>query len=606
MAPKPIIIEPTDHILLVVPPDGGYGWVIMVTSFLCNAILDGTMYSFAIYIPKLMVTLDATEMQITSIGSVYVCMYYLCGPLVSALINQFGFRTAAMGGTLLTAVSYASASFMHWYPAHMLLNGVLAGLGGGASYASSVIIVGYYFDKYRALATSVAVCGSGVGTMLLSRCLALALHRIGWEQTLRLQAGLVLIACALSSLYRPVRPTLVALHDGVALPVVGNSGGAGFGGGRDADTDSTFMRSQIVGLDNVHVSSKNLQRNASYAMSTDTFSRYFREPTGGQRLSVSYKQRPRGKCTRWLCSPSRCCRDQHPHHRDSDILRTNVLDRQDLFYTGSLAQLPTAAAAAAASPIPSGPSQLDIVIASMKPQALKDGRLPKSAASESHCSSACCQVIGRLIDVSLFGSVTYIVILASLFTYTLVMMVPYMFVVQRALLNGVNAKDTEWLILYLALGNTVGRIVAGLSSFCSLVQPATMVGWSTISAGMATFLSEYIINSSKGGGIEWLWLHVAYAVIVGFGVAFSQSLRTVIYVQYMGLERLTAVFGLSTMVMGVAALIGTPIALTLNDRFGTLSGAFHFSGAGLVFSGSFMLMLNAVHRWELNKRRSDV
>lgn len=610
MAPTPIIIEPTDHILLVVPPDGGYGWVIMVASFLCNAIVDGTMYSFAIYIPDLTAALDATEMQITSIGSVYVSMYYLCGPLVSALINQCGFRTAAIGGTLLTAVGYASASFSHWYPAHVLLQGVLAGLGGGAAYAGAVIIVGYYFDKYRALATSVAVCGSGVGTMVLSRCLAMVLDRIGWEQTLRLQAGLVLIASALSVLYRPLQPTLVALHDGIALPVGGGGGsgaaGLGGGGGRDADADSTFMRSQIVGLDNVHVSSKNLQRNASYAMSTDTFSRYFREPTGGQRLSVSYRQRPRGKCMRWLRSPSRCCRDRHPHHRDSDILRTNVLDRQDLFYHGSLAQLPTAAAAAAASPLPAGPSQLDIVIASMKPQALADGGRPTTTASKCAGSSACCQVIGRLIDVSLFGSVTYIVMLASLFTYTLVMMIPYMFVVRRAQLNGVRPKDTEWLILYLALGNTVGRIVAGGSSFCSRVQPASLVGWSTIAAGLATLLSVFVIDSSKGGGAEWLWLHVSYALFIGFGMAFSQALRTVIYVQYMGLERLTAVFGLSTMVMGVAALIGTPLASALNERMGTLSGAFHFSGAMLITSGSIMLMLGSVNRWELNKRRGVV
>lgn len=583
-----IIIEPTEHILLVVPPDGGFGWVIMIASFLCNAIVDGTMYSFAIYIPTLAAALDASELQITGIGSVYVGLYYLCGPLASALINQCGFRAAAISGTLLTAIGYASASFTHWYPAHVLLQGVLAGLGGSVAYASSVIIVGYYFDKYRALATSVAVCGSGVGTMVLSRCLAEMLEDVGWQQTMRLQAGLVLVACALSVLYRPLHPTLVALHDGVVVPVCDDSGGR--------NADSTFMRSQIVGLDNVHVSSLNLQRNASYAMSTDTFSRYFREPTGGRRSSVSYKLRPRSKCMRWLRAPWQCCRDRHPHHQDGDILRTKVLDRQDLFYHGSLAQLPTAAA-------PSGPSQLDIVIAAKKPLTLAGGKQAPTASKIDCCRSVACQVFGRLIDVSLFGSVTFVVMLASLFTYTLVMMVPYMFVVQRAQQHGVSAQHTEWLIMYLALGNTVGRIVAGCSSFCPRVQPASLVGWSTIAAGVATLLSVFVIGSSRSGGAQWLWLHVSYAVFIGFGMAFSQALRTVIYVQYMGLERLTAVFGLSTMVMGVAALVGTPLACALTETVGLMSGAFQFSGAMLIASGFIMLLLDAVHRWELNKRR---
>ena len=35
-------------------------------------------------------------------------------------------------------------------------------------YLPSIVIVGYYFDKKRAFATGIAVCGSGIGTFLFA------------------------------------------------------------------------------------------------------------------------------------------------------------------------------------------------------------------------------------------------------------------------------------------------------------------------------------------------------------------------------------------------------------------------------------------------------
>ena len=41
------------------------------------------------------------------------------------------------------------------------------GFGLGMIYLPSIVIVGYYFESKRALATGIAVCGSGVGSIIL-------------------------------------------------------------------------------------------------------------------------------------------------------------------------------------------------------------------------------------------------------------------------------------------------------------------------------------------------------------------------------------------------------------------------------------------------------
>jgi MFS family permease len=44
----------------------------------------------------------------------------------------------------------------------------ISGLGFGMIYLPSIVSVGYYFEKKRAMATGIAVCGSGIGTFIFS------------------------------------------------------------------------------------------------------------------------------------------------------------------------------------------------------------------------------------------------------------------------------------------------------------------------------------------------------------------------------------------------------------------------------------------------------
>lgn len=45
----------------------------------------------------------------------------------------------------------------------MLVYGFVGGVGYGFMYLPAVVMVGYYFESKRSLATGISVCGSGVG-----------------------------------------------------------------------------------------------------------------------------------------------------------------------------------------------------------------------------------------------------------------------------------------------------------------------------------------------------------------------------------------------------------------------------------------------------------
>ena len=46
--------------------------------------------------------------------------------------------------------------------------GVLTGLGFGLIYLPAIVSVSIYFEKKRAFATGIAVCGSGLGTFIMA------------------------------------------------------------------------------------------------------------------------------------------------------------------------------------------------------------------------------------------------------------------------------------------------------------------------------------------------------------------------------------------------------------------------------------------------------
>lgn len=125
-----------------------------------------------------------------------------------------------------------SASFFTSYVAHLILYGLigksriiqnktnsfkwvnifLAGMGSGMVYSPAIIIIGYYFEKYRALATGIAVCGSGVGVLVTSIGLGASMDEFGWKFTFRVQALIVMLSSLVALLLSEVKPTLVEVN----------------------------------------------------------------------------------------------------------------------------------------------------------------------------------------------------------------------------------------------------------------------------------------------------------------------------------------------------------------------------------------------------------
>ncbi len=80
----------------------------------------------------------------------------------------------------------------------------IAGIGLGFSLISAVTIIGFYFERYRAIAFSLAISGIGVGAITFPPLLSVLEEYYGWKDTFLLTGAICLNLIICGALFRPV------------------------------------------------------------------------------------------------------------------------------------------------------------------------------------------------------------------------------------------------------------------------------------------------------------------------------------------------------------------------------------------------------------------
>ncbi|CAG9853861.1 unnamed protein product [Phyllotreta striolata] len=186
------------------PPDGGYGWVIVAASFVCNMVADGVGYSFGILLPALVEYYGSSKGTTAWVGSIMAGSMLGAGPIISAIVNKFGCRVTCLAGCIISSVALGLSIYSPSISVLMLVYGFVGGVGYGFIYLPAVVMVGYYFESKRSLATGISVCGSGVGTFTFAPLANYVLSSYGWKTTVLVLAVISLSCSVFALLMKPL------------------------------------------------------------------------------------------------------------------------------------------------------------------------------------------------------------------------------------------------------------------------------------------------------------------------------------------------------------------------------------------------------------------
>ncbi|XP_076277713.1 monocarboxylate transporter 5-like isoform X1 [Lasioglossum baleicum] len=187
------------------PPDGGWGYIVILASFLIHVITDGITYSFGVFYLEFLYYFEGGKGATAWVASILVGVTLCSGPISGSLVNKFGCRAVTIAGSILASSCLLASMWARNIITLYFTIGIGAGFGFGLIYLPAIVSVSCYFEKYRSLATGIAVCGSGLGTLVFAPCLEYLISSYGWRGTIMICSGIVLNCIVLGALFRPIK-----------------------------------------------------------------------------------------------------------------------------------------------------------------------------------------------------------------------------------------------------------------------------------------------------------------------------------------------------------------------------------------------------------------
>ena len=169
-----------------------YGWVIVAVSFITMIIVMGTRFSFGIFYISILEETGWPRAATAGIFSVSMLTYAAVSLGVGATFDRLGPRRMFPLAALLLAVGFVLSSRITTLWQFYLYYGVVVGAGFAAlGFVPHVSLISRWFVRKRGLASSLALSGQGLGTLVLAPVCAYLIARFGWRQSYLIYALLV-------------------------------------------------------------------------------------------------------------------------------------------------------------------------------------------------------------------------------------------------------------------------------------------------------------------------------------------------------------------------------------------------------------------------------
>ncbi len=163
-----------------------FKWLIVLGSFIIYFIADGVSLSFGIFTREFIVFFNKSSSEssvFVTTGLIQSVPLFL-SPIVCFLIEKFQCRRVALAGSTLISLSFILTRFFvtNLLTLNLIIGGMLS-TGLAMIYIPAYLIISFHFNKHRALATGIAVSGSGLGLFVISPLLEYLIRNYGWMDT---------------------------------------------------------------------------------------------------------------------------------------------------------------------------------------------------------------------------------------------------------------------------------------------------------------------------------------------------------------------------------------------------------------------------------------
>ncbi|WWC58876.1 uncharacterized protein I303_101421 [Kwoniella dejecticola CBS 10117] len=197
------------------PPNGGFAaWSTVAGCWVALFVQFGLCNSFGVFQAYYETHLiqDKTPSDIAWIGTIQVFILFFGGLFVGRFLDSHGAHVLTVPGSILLVLGLMFTSLCKEYWQLILAQGVLFGIGCSLTFHPCVALPSQWFSTKRALATSIAIAGSGIGGVVWPIVIRVLFDRVGFPWGTRavgfISLGLLALSNALIKKRAPKRSPL--------------------------------------------------------------------------------------------------------------------------------------------------------------------------------------------------------------------------------------------------------------------------------------------------------------------------------------------------------------------------------------------------------------
>ncbi|XP_070533830.1 monocarboxylate transporter 12-like isoform X4 [Ptychodera flava] len=186
------------------PPDGGWGWVIVLATFAILAISGGNVYSIGVLFVAFLDAFGRSKADTSWIGSIFGFSLCLSSSLGIALARKLGHRKIVIIPGFVASCGILASSFATELYHVYISYGIVTGIGLGLTFTVAFEMISIYFKRRLKIAVGMALAGVGAGQLILSLLTQFLVETYGWRGTLIILSAFEAHVCVAGALLRPL------------------------------------------------------------------------------------------------------------------------------------------------------------------------------------------------------------------------------------------------------------------------------------------------------------------------------------------------------------------------------------------------------------------
>ncbi|XP_058804067.1 monocarboxylate transporter 13 [Phymastichus coffea] len=551
----------------MVPPDGRWGWLVLIAAITVNLLIPGGIKSFGILYQEFLLIYNANSTSGSWIPALCYFLYSSLGPLSSILSVRYSYRTVTLiGGTFAGVgmmISYFATSIEYLYVSY----GIFVGIGAGLAFPPTVYIVTSYFVRLRGLANGFCISGSALGSIILPPVMVQMIKSYGVRVTILTMGALTLNVWACALIYEPVEKHLIPskkLKDVATEEALEPLA--------EADVDIAVTspeeekRNPLLSPSSDNQSSSNGEAKGAppivpKSASSAALEHYYKPTSQPRTRKISMPVGPRDMAGQMHSTPALHGIPERRRPRPPPLSpSTSSFNYISTPYHGSTLT--------AINPEFASTLTLNAITSTFRKSP------EKQAKSEDEQE----KLANKFFDCSLLKDPMYLVILISNSTnaisYTNFVIVLTLYAAEL----GFTQNEGSLLLSTISLFDLTGRIGGAAMSDTKLMPKH----WYFVGGLFLSGISLAILPLAKS-----FYMCAFYCSLFGISSGVYVGVTAVVMADMLGVEKLTSSYGISLFVNGVLQLIGPPICGAIGDAIGgwgpifTVLGFILIAGSGL-------------------------